>query len=417
MSLQSSAPDVAARIQVLAEQVGFDFAGVARPDPSDHLSFFQEWLCRGLHGEMAYLERSDAVARRGEIRLTMADVRSIVVVAHQYRVEDPPGVPEDPSLGVIARYARGRDYHKVVRGRLLRLLERIRADVAPEVRGHAYVDTGPILERELAERAGLGWFGKNTMLIHPRRGSWFFLGCLLLDMDFPHALPIGDHCGTCSRCLDACPTGALLGRDESGAPVIDARRCISYLTIEHRGSIPEELRPLLGNRVFGCDICQEVCPFNERFAEETKEPAYAARGPGERPFGVEAEGRAPHPKSAAAGGAPPWHPGTEAPSLVELLETALDEERWDAFSRGSAIRRAGRAGFARNVCVAIGNWGSEEAIPVLSLALADPEPLVRKHAAWALGRVGEDSTRAVLRTRLPLEDDVGVREEVRKALS
>jgi epoxyqueuosine reductase len=173
---------------------------------------------------------------------------------------------------------------------------------------------------------------------------------------------------------------------------MDARRCISYLTIEHRGAIPEELRPLIGNRVFGCDICQEVCPFNERFAEETEEPAYAARGPGERPVGVEPEGRPPRPESAAGGPAVPWHPGTETPSLIELLETALDGERWDAFSRGSAIRRAGRAGFARNVCVAIGNWLAgaadppREAVAVLRGAMEDDDPLVREHAAWALGR-------------------------------
>lgn len=383
-------------VQGLAERAGFDLAGVARPDPSEHHSFFREWLRRGFQGEMAYLERSDAVARRGEIRLTMADVRSVVVVAHRYRMEDAPGVPADPSVGVIARYARGRDYHKVVKRRLQRLLALIREEVAPEASGHAYVDTGPILERELAERAGLGWFGKNTMLIHPRRGSWFFLGCLLLDVELgQEASSVTDRCGTCSRCLDACPTGALLGRDDSGAPVIDARRCISYLTIEHRGAIPEDLRPLMGNRVFGCDICQEVCPFNERFAEEAEEPAYAMRGPGERPFGVEAlPGEDVLAESAAV--VKVGHPGTEAPSLLDLLETALDEEAWDGFSRGSAIRRAGRAGFARNVCVAIGNWGSEETIPVLSLALADAEPLVREHAVWALRKIGTPAALAVL---------------------
>jgi epoxyqueuosine reductase len=250
------------------------------------------------------------------------------------------------------------------------------------------VDTGPILERELARRAGLGWFGRNTMLIHPRRGSWFFLGCLLLDLELEPDEPFrADHCGTCNRCVEACPTGALLGRDESGAPVIDARRCISYLTIEQRGPIPLELRALIGNRVFGCDICQEVCPFNTRFAEEADEPGYAARGPGELPSGVEA-------LAGVGGGVAETHPGTRAAPLVEMLETALDEKRWERFSRGSAIRRAGRAGFARNVCVALGNWlGALEAPPrdaveVLERALLDEDPLVREHAAWALDASG-----------------------------
>ncbi|HZD03464.1 MAG TPA: tRNA epoxyqueuosine(34) reductase QueG, partial [Longimicrobiales bacterium] len=285
----ASPPSRSDLVRALAREEGFALVGVARPDPSDHLAFYRGWLDGGFHGDMGYLARLDAVVRRGDLRGTMEDVRSVVVVGHEYFQRDPPGIPDDASLGVIARYARGRDYHKVVKKGLLRLLERIRREVAPGANGRAYVDTGPILERELGQRAGLGWFGRNTMLIHPRRGSWFFLGCLLLDLELEPDEPFeADHCGSCTRCLEACPTGALLGRDESGAPVIDARRCISYLTIEHRGPIPEGLRPLMGNRVFGCDICQEVCPFNVRFAKEADEPGYAARGAGERPVGVEA---------------------------------------------------------------------------------------------------------------------------------
>ncbi len=264
------------------------------------------------------------------------------------------------------------------------------------------------------------------MLIHPRRGSYFFLGCLLLDLELPPDEPFAeDHCGTCRRCLDACPTGALLGRDEDGAPVMDATRCISYLTIEHRGPIPRELRPLMGNRVYGCDICQEVCPFNVRFAEETAEPGYAARGPGERPVGVEpvsgvdaltGESGSAGRVSAETPGRAHAHPGTDAPSLLELLEVALDEGAWNAFSRGSAIRRAGRIGFARNVCVGLGNWGSPEAVPVLEAALSDPDPLVRGHAAWALGEVGGTSARAALSSRLAEEEDEEVREEIEASL-
>jgi epoxyqueuosine reductase len=355
-----------------ARQLGFARVGVVRPQPSVHIDGLQRWLAQGFEGDMAWMARPDAVERRASGTAGWGDVASIVVVAHSYAQDDPEGVPGDPSLGVIARYARGRDYHKVVKKRLLALLRWTQAQadswgVAP-VDGRAYVDTGPLLERELAQRAGFGWFGRNTMLIDPQAGSYFFIGALLLNVELEPSEPfVADRCGTCHSCLDACPTGALLGRDEHGAPIMDARRCISYLTIEHRGSIAEELRPLIGNRIYGCDICQEVCPWNQRFAEsESCDPAYAPRGP-------------------------------EKQSLIELLEIALDESSWDAFSRGSAMRRVGRAGFARNVCVAIGNWAAtspeaaaivaEAARSVLEQAAADPSEMVREHAAWALAHL------------------------------
>ena len=395
-----------------ASTLGFSLTGIAPAEPSRHSAFYATWLESRAHGEMAYLSRPDAVARRRDPSLTLASVRSVIVVAHEYFSADAPGVPDDPSLGVIARYARGRDYHKVVKRKLLELLSWVSEQRGGAVQGRAYVDTGPVLERELAARAGLGWFGKNTMLLNPRRGSWFFLGCLLLDLDLEPDEPfIEDHCGTCTRCLDACPTGALQGRDEHGAPVIDARRCISYLTIEQRGPIPRELRPLLGNRIYGCDICQEVCPFNRKFAEPAAEPAYAARGPGERPRGVEAA-RAASRSDAERSVGEPIHPGTRAPRLLELM--VMDENAWDAFSRGSAIRRAGRAGFLRNVAVAIGNWGDPEAAAVLESGLQDSEPLVRGHAAWALGRLGATEP---LRDRLAIETDPWVGEELRSALT
>jgi epoxyqueuosine reductase len=347
---------------------------------------------------MGYLARPDALDRRADPRRTFSEARSVVVVAHPYHQPDPPGVLDDPARGIIAQYARGRDYHRVVKKKLLRLLETIAREAegggvgGTAVAGRAYVDTGPLLERELANRAGLGWFGQNTLLIHPRHGSYFFLGALLLDLELEPDAPFQkNHCGTCSACLKACPTGALLGRGEDGAPVMDARRCISYLTIENRGAIPEALRPLVGNRIYGCDICQEVCPFNVRFAERALDPAYAARGPGAAPWGVEVAGEG-GPESPDV--PTPLHPGPDAPPLVDLLRMALSEEAWDAFSRGSAIRRAGRAGFARNVCVALGNWlaqtpeSPDEAVAVLREALADPETLVREHAAWALAQGG-----------------------------
>jgi epoxyqueuosine reductase len=418
-----------------ALRLGFDRVGIAAPDRSDHGLFYQGWLERGYHGEMTYLARPDAVDRRVDPALTLPAVRSIVVVADAYPNGDAPGVPADPAVGVVARYARGADYHRVLRRKLEALRrwteERLEvegeaaADSSPAGDGRAgkvYVDTGPLLERELGRRAGLGWFGRNTMLIHPQRGSYFFLGALLLEVPLPPDPPFEvDRCGSCHACLDACPTGALLGRDAAGAPVMDARRCISYLTIELRGAIPRELRPAIGNRIFGCDICQEVCPWNQRFPEQAAtEARYAARGPGELPVGVEAlPGESPVTavtERAGRAGAGPLHPGTDGPALIELLETALVPAAWDAFSRASPLRRPGRTGFARNVCVALGNWGSPDAVPALVAALGDDEPLVRGHAAWALGRVATPEATNALARAVASEADPFVCEELERAL-
>lgn len=399
----ADAATLGAFIRDAARSLGFDAVGIADVRPSDHAAFYRAWLDAGRHGTMHYLARPDAVARR----LEGGAFRSAVVVALNYYTTSAAD-EADPSHGIIARYARGRDYHKVIKSKLLALLRAIEKELGHELPlARAFVDTGPVLERELAQRAGLGWFGRSTMLLHPKRGSYFFLGSLLLDTELqPDAPFTADHCGTCHACVDACPTAALLGRNDEGAPVIDATRCISYLTIENRGEIPRELRPLIGNRVFGCDICQEVCPFTRKFSRPSSEPAFAFRGPGEAPFGVQLEA-----------GASRSHPGTRSPALIALLETVLDEAAWDSFSRGSAIRRSGRAGFARNVCVGLGNWGSPEAVPVLSRALSDPEPLVRAHAAWALGRVGSAGARSALSTAASVEIDAAVLEELSAALA
>jgi epoxyqueuosine reductase len=378
---------------------GFERTGICAPDPSGHGEFLRWWTEQGFHGSMNYMARSDALDRRTDLRRTFDKVRSVVVVAQDYYQLDPPGVPEDPARGVVARYARGVDYHDVLKGRLQEILTWIRQaardrGLADDVRGHPYVDTGPILERELGMRVGLGWFGKNTMLIHPRCGSYFFMGLLLLDLPLPPTTPFeADRCGTCQACLDACPTGALLGRDEYGAPVMDARRCISYLTIELKGAIPRELRQGIGNRVFGCDICQEVCPWNQRFAVPSEEPGYVAG------------------------------PNTDGPDLLELM--ALSEEEFASRFSGSPIKRAKRRGFLRNVAVALGNWGSQEAVPALTRALDDPEPLIRGHAAWAMGRIlervgipgdgGFEVAEALLH-RLTVEDHPWVKEELEMAL-
>lgn len=382
--------DLADALKHRAREEGFSLAGVARTEPSAHSAFYRSWIDAGRHGEMAYLARPDAVRRRADLAETMSEACSCLVVAHEYAVPDPPGVPDDPSRAVVARYARGDDYHDVVLPKLERLLGWLSERVDGGVRGRAYVDTGPILERELGRRAGLGWFGRNTMLIHPGRGSYFFLGVLLLDIDLPADAPFTeDRCGSCRACLDACPTGALLGRDTTGAPVMEARRCISYLTIELRGSIPAELRPAIGNRVFGCDICQEVCPWNEQFARPTEEPAYT-------------------PREALQG-----------PSLVALAERllAVDEEGFRTLFRASPVRRTKRAGLLRNVCVALGNWGAGEAVPTLTRALDDESPLVRAHAAWGLGRVGDQLSKDALAERLSAETNSDVRGEVLAALA
>jgi epoxyqueuosine reductase len=253
-----SPAELSDRIREKAREMGFDAVGIAPVAPSPRADAYERWVAEGMHGEMGYLAREDAVAKRRDPALLVPGAKSAVVVALGYHHADAdPAAVDDPSRGVVARYARNLDYHEVMKERLLALQAWIGAELVP-VRGRAYVDTGPVLERELAERAGLGWFGRNCMLIQPQRGSYYFLGEVLLDVELAYDAPFErDHCGTCSACLSACPTGALLGRDETGAPRMDARRCISYLTIELKGPIPRELRPLIGNRIYGCDICQE----------------------------------------------------------------------------------------------------------------------------------------------------------------
>lgn len=378
------------RIRERARALGFDRVRFTAPAASGHMDFYRRWIEEGAHGEMGYLAREDSIARRGDLRLTMADVRSVVLVTHNYYQPDPPGLTQDEERAVVARYARGDDYHDVIKRRLVKLLAEVERDAGRRVAGRPYVDTGPILERELASRAGLGWLGKNTMLIHPESGSYFFLGILLLDLELPEDEPFAeDRCGTCRNCLDACPTGALRGRDARGAPVMDARRCISYLTIEHRGPIPRELRAPIGNRIYGCDICQEVCPWNVKFQTPASEPAYRAR------------------------------PELDGPLLVELAERllAMDDAAFSRAFRGSPIKRAKRNGLLRNVCVGLGNLGGEDAVAMLIRALQDRAPLVRGHAAWGLGRIPESTeASAALSARMEVEDDAGVHEEIARAL-
>jgi epoxyqueuosine reductase len=366
------------REQITAEAtaLGFDLVGIASAEPLAHGGRLRAWVAQGFAGEMGYMSRD--VERRVDPSRVLPEVRSIIVLGMNYYTS--AAVPEVSSgRGWISRYSWGQDYHTVLGDKLKALVAFIRDLDGPDVRARWYVDTGPILERELAWRAGLGWPGKNTNLINRRLGSWLLLGAILLDRELAYDAPATAHCGTCTRCLVACPTRALV------APgVLDARRCISYLTIELRGSIPRELRPLLGTHIFGCDICQAVCPWNRK-APESSDPAFLPRA------------------------------GFAAPELIPLLRLSDDEFR--ARFRGSPITRAKRRGLLRNVAVALGNLRDVRALPALEAALHDAEPVIRSHAAWALGRLGGSGARGVLRAALSTERDVDVQAEMTLALT
>ncbi|GIV95743.1 MAG: epoxyqueuosine reductase [Herpetosiphonaceae bacterium] len=367
-------------IKAQAHALGFDLVGVAEYAPPPHAEALDSWLNAGYAGDLAYLSRN--AAARADPRLVMPEGRSILVVGKHYRSAEPlDWVWRDPSRGRISRYAWGADYHDILLPRLRELVSFIETLLGRPVLARPYVDTGPVLERPVAAAAGLGFIGKNTLLINPRQGSWLFLAEVLLDVELEPSLePARGGCGTCTRCQTACPTRAFVG-----PYVLDARRCISYLTIELKSPIPRELRPLMGNRIFGCDDCQEVCPWNVRFG--------------------------------ATGDAEIFHPDPDriAPRLLNLI--ALDDEAFRARFKGSPIKRAKRRGLLRNVAVALGNWGDPQAVPALSRALSDPEPLIRGHVAWALGRIGDAAARAALRSRYPQEDDPWVREELEASIA
>lgn len=336
------------RIKAHAYAAGFDLCGITTLGPAPTAPHFDQWLARGFAGEMYYLKRW--ADRRRDTRLPARGMRSAVVVALDYGGKQP--------AGPIARYARGRDYHLVMRDALRELRRAIAREALQPVRMRAYSDTAPILERDLARRAGLGWFGKNAMLIHPKLGSFFLIGTVLTDLALEPDAPFDtEHCGSCTRCLDACPTHAF-----SEPMVLDATRCIAYLTIEQHGAIPPALREHVGERAFGCDVCQEVCPWNERFA---REPSHA--------------GVAPHAENLR-------------PDLAELL--ALDDAGFAARFSGTPVTRARRRGLARSAAVALGNRGAPGDRDALERATReDPEALVREHAAWGLARIAQRAQR------------------------
>ncbi len=362
--MSSPALEMRERLRAEGLFVGFDQVGFAPAAPPRNAEAYRHWLENGWHGEMAYMAREDAVRRRLDPAEALPGCRSIIVASLRYG--DSPAEDAGPTPAsrapLVARYARGRDYHLVFEELLGQLSARI-AVLAPESTCKPYVDYGPVMERDHAQRAGLGWIGKNTMLINPRLGSYLLLGELLTTLDLPPDEPFtADRCGTCRRCIDACPTGAIVEPERA----VDARLCISYLTIELRGSIPHELRPLIGNRVFGCDICQEVCPWNDdqRTSPEAGPPA---AGPAAPPAGR------------------PWAIASMLQWAEELL--GMDEEEYRQRYRDTALTRPRRDGMLRNLCVGLGNSGDPGARETLDRCARDGSPLVREHATWALERL------------------------------
>jgi epoxyqueuosine reductase len=368
-----NAPEFGSRIREEAARLGFFKMGIAPVVSLPHDEHFRTWLQQGFNGEMRYLERQ--FERRRDPRLVFAGTRSLLVLATNYYTGD--WLSDAPLKGRISRYAWGDDYHEAIKLRLDRLLTYIQS-LEPSVQGCCYVDTGPVMEKAWGAQTALGWIGKHTNLISRNFGSRFFLGIIMLNIDLEHDSKETDYCGKCSRCISACPTGAI------AAPyVLDARLCLSYLTIELRGAIPRNLRPLIGNRIFGCDECQDACPWN-RFAKATSDKGFYPRE------------------------------GNAMPDLLPLAR--ITPEEFSARFKDSPILRATRNGFVRNVVVALGNSGCIEAVPVLAEALRDASPLVRSHAAWALGAIASPRNLQILESARVHETDESVLQEIAFAM-
>ena len=417
-------------IKGAAHRLGFDLCRILPVQPAPHADFFDEWVAAGRAGEMSYLERNGDKRRYPQrlVETGTPEPQSMIVLGvnyHQFAL--PPALRDDPSRGLIASYAWGDDYHEIIRPLLYELDGFIRTTTGRTTPGKALVDTGPVLERDWAQQAGLGFIGKNTCLINPKLGSWLLLATLLIPEALPydpppiastpepppdlilHSAPADHHygsweipllgntqhatlgtCGRCTRCLTACPTDAFVGPFH-----LDPQRCISYWTIEAKLPIPRELRSHFGNRIFGCDICQEVCPWNGRLPVQT--PLLA---------GLHAQA------------------DRIAPPLLEGFDPVtpywLNQDAFSLRFQRSPIKRAKRAGMLRNVCVALGNWGAPETVAALTLALQDPEPIARGHAAWALGAVwrrhGVATVQQILQKALEPENDSWVLGELQAAL-
>ncbi len=337
------------RVKRWGSELGFDSVAIAGTELEAEEARLMEWLGRGWHGEMDYMARHGA--RRARPAELVPGTLSVITARLNYTptgARDPLEVLEDPSLAYVSRYALGRDYHKVMRGKLQDLAERMTAELG-EFSFRVFTDSAPVMEVSLAQRSGLGWRGKHTLLLSREAGSLFFLGELFVALQLERDAPVSDHCGTCSRCITACPTAAIVAPYQ-----LDTRRCISYLTIEHPGAIPEELRAPMGNRIYGCDDCQLVCPWN-KYANVAKAPDFAVRN------------------------------GLDAATLVELF--AWTGEEFDRRMEGSAIRRIGHERWLRNIAVALGNAPASQVVAeALAARRGHPSELVREHVEWALAR-------------------------------
>ena len=366
------------QIQQRANELGFELVGITPATQSETIARYRQWVESGYAGKMGYLERH--LPLKADVRQLLAEAKSVISLAMNYYTLDPPkALADDPARGQISRYAWGDDYHDVIRQRLAELVDFIKQTAETELKTRVCVDTAPIIEREYAQKAGIGWIGKNTNLIHWRSGSWYFLAEVLISIDLESDTPpLRGSCGTCTRCIEACPTDAIIEPN-----LLDSRLCISYLTIELKERIPKELRPKIGNLIFGCDICQEVCPWNSK-AVPTDEPAFQPRD------------------------------GNLAPKLLSLIN--MTQQEFSRRFKGSPIKRTKRRGFLRNVLVAIGNWGEPRAVPALKTALTDNEPLVRSHAAWALGKIGGNTAKQILQTQLTVETEQEVITEIQDAI-
>lgn len=365
------------QIKKKALELGFDLIAITPAPPSKTINFYWNWLKYGYAGKMTYLERH--YEKKKDIQLTFPGTKSIISLAINYNSLSPFNSSEKGlEVGIISRYAWGDDYHEIIQDKLEKLRDFIHY-LYKSCNTRIYVDTGPLLEREYAHQGGLGWIGKNANLIHWKIGSWLFIGEILIDAELPLLLnEYRGSCGSCTKCIEACPTNAII-EDRT----VDARRCISYLTIELKEAIPEKFRTSLANLIFGCDICQEVCPWNRKV-----------------------------PISSESG----FHPRSENlfPELIPLM--FLTQNDFNKRFQNSPIKRTKRRGFLRNVAIALGNWGNIKAIPALEHGIKDQEPLVRSHAAWALGQIPSSASYSALEEAVTRETDKDVLLEIKNAL-
>jgi epoxyqueuosine reductase len=386
--------EISRQLKARAAELGFSLAGIAPAAAPAGGERFDQWLAAGYAGQMHYLaDRRDAYRHPSHV---LDGARSVVMLAMNYRTAEPAATP--PGTGRVSRYAWGEaDYHDLIRERLNALADYLR-ELAPQALARGVVDTAPLMERELAQAAGLGWVGKNTLLLNRHAGSWFFLAALLTDIELAYDQPHEtDHCGTCRACLDACPTDAF-----PQPYVLDASRCISYLTIELRDAVPVELRAGMGEWVFGCDVCQDVCPWNSHAGREGEAPAAPSSG---------SAGASPSRARAAFAPLPQNNPV----DLAALF--ALDDAAFRERFRHTPLWRPRRRGLLRNAAIALGNRPTADALPALCRGLNDAEPLVRGACAWALGHFPQPASKEALSQSLLHEDDHDVRREINAALT